>query len=241
MTTVKYQCDSRNLTGTFAGSKNLLTEKSTKWALVTPTPGKAWQHQATTWTNDISMTSTPLGTSFCEILIKTQEISSMEIHFKNVICNSECNFKIIEEVENLLWANLISQHLHLVLLISVSSSASPLDTYRFADDTLSLAHIAKVTGGTGLHPSVVPTHSAILQRERNICKALVLMLHTPIQLSNCFKILHRAWQCDCHALCKISKWLGKWEMSYWRYQRSLETLVSTQVWSPLTVLSCTEK
>ena len=38
MTPVKYECDSRNLTGTFARSKILLTEKLANGALVTPTP-----------------------------------------------------------------------------------------------------------------------------------------------------------------------------------------------------------
>ena len=31
---------------------------------------------------------------------------------------------------------------------------------------------------------------------------------------NHFKILYRAWQYHSHALCKISKWVGKWEISY---------------------------
>ena len=39
MTPVKYECDSGNLTGTFAKSKILLTEKLANGALVTPTPG----------------------------------------------------------------------------------------------------------------------------------------------------------------------------------------------------------
>ena len=39
VTLVKYECDSRNLTCTFARSKILLTEKLTNGALVTPTPG----------------------------------------------------------------------------------------------------------------------------------------------------------------------------------------------------------
>ena len=38
MTPVKYECDSGNLTGTFARSKILLTEKLANGALVTPTP-----------------------------------------------------------------------------------------------------------------------------------------------------------------------------------------------------------
>ena len=37
---VKYECESKNLTVTFARSKILLTEKLTNEALVTPTPGK---------------------------------------------------------------------------------------------------------------------------------------------------------------------------------------------------------
>ena len=37
-TPVKYECDANNLTGTFARSKILLTEKLTNGALVTPTP-----------------------------------------------------------------------------------------------------------------------------------------------------------------------------------------------------------
>ena len=39
VTPVKYECDSGNLTGTFAKSKILLTEKLANGALVTPTPG----------------------------------------------------------------------------------------------------------------------------------------------------------------------------------------------------------
>ena len=39
MTPVKYECDSKNLTCTFARLKILLTEKLTSGALVTPTPG----------------------------------------------------------------------------------------------------------------------------------------------------------------------------------------------------------
>ena len=39
VTPVKYECDANNLTGTFARSKILLTEKLTNGALVTPTPG----------------------------------------------------------------------------------------------------------------------------------------------------------------------------------------------------------
>ena len=38
VTPVKYECHSKNLTGTFARSNILLTEKLTKGALVTPTP-----------------------------------------------------------------------------------------------------------------------------------------------------------------------------------------------------------
>ena len=38
MTPVKYECDSGNLTGTFATPKILLTEKLANGALVTPTP-----------------------------------------------------------------------------------------------------------------------------------------------------------------------------------------------------------
>ena len=38
VTPVKYGCDSKNLTCTFAMSKKLLTEKLTNGALVTPTP-----------------------------------------------------------------------------------------------------------------------------------------------------------------------------------------------------------
>ena len=38
-TPVKYECDSKNLRGTFACSKILLMEKLTNGALVTPTPG----------------------------------------------------------------------------------------------------------------------------------------------------------------------------------------------------------
>ena len=34
------------------------------------------------------------------------------------------------------------------------------------------------------------------------------------QLPNCFEILHRAWQWYCHALCKLSKQLGKWNLCY---------------------------
>ena len=37
---VKYECESKNLTVTFARSKILLTEKLTNGALVAPTPGK---------------------------------------------------------------------------------------------------------------------------------------------------------------------------------------------------------
>ena len=37
--TCQYECDANNLTGTFAGSKIVLTEKLTNGALVTPTPG----------------------------------------------------------------------------------------------------------------------------------------------------------------------------------------------------------
>ena len=44
VTTVKYECDSKNVTGTFARSKILLTEKLINRALVTPTPGQLW-HQ----------------------------------------------------------------------------------------------------------------------------------------------------------------------------------------------------
>ena len=40
VTPVKYECDANNLTGTFARSKILLTEKLTSGALVTPTPGR---------------------------------------------------------------------------------------------------------------------------------------------------------------------------------------------------------
>ena len=39
---VKYGRDSNNLSGTFARSKILLTEKLTNGALVTPTPGPLW-------------------------------------------------------------------------------------------------------------------------------------------------------------------------------------------------------
>ena len=39
MTPVKYECDLKNITCTFARLKILLTEKLTKGALVTPTPG----------------------------------------------------------------------------------------------------------------------------------------------------------------------------------------------------------
>ena len=39
---VKYKCDSNNLRATFARSKNLLTEKLTNGALVTPTPGPVY-------------------------------------------------------------------------------------------------------------------------------------------------------------------------------------------------------
>ena len=39
VTPVKYKCDSKNLTGTSARLKILLTEKLTNGALVTPTPG----------------------------------------------------------------------------------------------------------------------------------------------------------------------------------------------------------
>ena len=38
VTPAKYECDANNLTGTFARSKILLTEKLTNGALVTPTP-----------------------------------------------------------------------------------------------------------------------------------------------------------------------------------------------------------
>ena len=38
VTPVKYECDANNLTGPFARSKILLTEKLTNGALVTPTP-----------------------------------------------------------------------------------------------------------------------------------------------------------------------------------------------------------
>ena len=40
VTPVKYECDSKNLTGTFARSKILLVEKLTNGALVTPTLGR---------------------------------------------------------------------------------------------------------------------------------------------------------------------------------------------------------
>ena len=40
VTPVKYECDSNNITGAFARSKILLTEKLTNGALVTPTPGQ---------------------------------------------------------------------------------------------------------------------------------------------------------------------------------------------------------
>ena len=39
VTPVKYECDANNITGTFARSKILLTEKLTNGALVTPIPG----------------------------------------------------------------------------------------------------------------------------------------------------------------------------------------------------------
>ena len=39
VTPVKYESDANNLTGTFARSKILFTEKLTNGALVTPTPG----------------------------------------------------------------------------------------------------------------------------------------------------------------------------------------------------------
>ena len=39
MLPVKYGCDSKNITGTFAKSKILFTGKLTNGALVTPTPG----------------------------------------------------------------------------------------------------------------------------------------------------------------------------------------------------------
>ena len=39
VTSVKYECDSRNITGSFARSKIALTEKLTSGALVPPTPG----------------------------------------------------------------------------------------------------------------------------------------------------------------------------------------------------------
>ena len=55
-TPVKYECDSRNLTCTFARSKILLTEKLTNGALVTPTPEvrhqsimAIWQMSLTHW------------------------------------------------------------------------------------------------------------------------------------------------------------------------------------------------
>ena len=35
-----------------------------------------------------------------------------------------------------------------------------------------------------------------------------------IWLPNHFEILHIAWQWYCHAMCKISKWLGIWETNY---------------------------
>ena len=38
VTPVKFECDANNLTGTFARSIILLTEKLTNGALVTPTP-----------------------------------------------------------------------------------------------------------------------------------------------------------------------------------------------------------
>ena len=38
VTTVKYECDSKNITDTFARSEISLTDKSTNGALVTPTP-----------------------------------------------------------------------------------------------------------------------------------------------------------------------------------------------------------
>ena len=40
VTPVKYECDSKNLTVTLAGSKYLLTEKLANGALATPTPGQ---------------------------------------------------------------------------------------------------------------------------------------------------------------------------------------------------------
>ena len=52
MTPVKYECDSKNVTGTFASSKILLTEKLTNRALVTPTP----ENELTTDTPQLALT-----------------------------------------------------------------------------------------------------------------------------------------------------------------------------------------
>ena len=46
-TPVKYECDSRNLTCTFARPKILLTEKLKNGALVTPTPGPVFDKRQT--------------------------------------------------------------------------------------------------------------------------------------------------------------------------------------------------
>ena len=59
VTPVKYKCDLRNLTCTFARSKILLTEKLTNGALVTPTPGRRiCQHlyRHLDYTEDITIT-----------------------------------------------------------------------------------------------------------------------------------------------------------------------------------------
>ena len=40
VTPAKYECDSQNLTGTYAWSKSFLTEKSTNGTLSIPTPGR---------------------------------------------------------------------------------------------------------------------------------------------------------------------------------------------------------
>ena len=45
MTSVKYECDAKNLTGTLVGSKTLFTENLTNGALVTPTPD--WERRCT--------------------------------------------------------------------------------------------------------------------------------------------------------------------------------------------------
>ena len=58
MTPVKYECDANDITGTFARSKILLTEKLTNGALVTPTP------DIFTWVNYLSMQKSSLAAMY---------------------------------------------------------------------------------------------------------------------------------------------------------------------------------